>query len=204
MPTFDPRIDAYIEKSAPFAHPILEHLRELVHKACPDVTETIKWGFPHFEYKGILCSMAAFKQHCSFGFWKGAIMKDSQGLLKSVGETSMSHFEKVTSLKDLPSDKILVAYIKEAVKLNDEDVKLPAKPKSAVKKEVNPPPELLAALKKNKAASKAYEAFSPSHKREYIEWITEAKTEATRNKRLEQAIEMMSEGKSRHWKYERK
>lgn len=204
MPTYDPRIDAYIEKSAAFAHPIMEHLRELVHKTCPEVTETVKWRFPHFEYKGILCSMAAFKQHCSFGFWKGALMKDSQGLLKNVGETGMGHFEKITSLKDLPPDKILVAYIKEAMKLNDEGIKLPAKPKSPVKKDVNPPPELLAALKKNKAAQKAYDAFSPSHKREYIEWITEAKTEATRHKRLGQAIEMMAEGKSRHWKYERK
>lgn len=204
MPTYDPRIDAYIEKSAAFAHPILEHLRELVHKTCPDVTETIKWGFPHFEHKGILCSMAAFKQHCSFGFWKGSLMKDDKGLLNKVGETDMSHFDKITSLENLPPDKTLIAYIKEAVKMNDEGVKLPSKPKAAVKKDVNPPPELLAALKKNKAAQKAYEAFSPSHKREYIEWITEAKTEVTRNKRLEQAIEMMSDGKSRHWKYERK
>lgn len=204
MPTTDPRIDAYIQKSAPFAQPILEHLRSLVHKACPDVTETVKWGFPHFEHKGILCSMAAFKQHCSFGFWKGSLMKDDQGLLNKVGDTDMSHFDKITSLENLPPDKTLIAYIKEAVKLNDEGVKLPAKPKPAVKKEVKPPPELLAALKKNKAALKAYEAFSPSHKREYIEWVTEAKTEATRNKRLEQALEMMAEGKSRHWKYERK
>jgi uncharacterized protein YdeI (YjbR/CyaY-like superfamily) len=204
MPTTDPRIDAYIQKSAPFAQPILEHIRGLVHKACPGVEETIKWGFPHFEHKGILCSMAAFKQHCSFGFWKGSLLKDDKGLLNKVGETDMSHFDRITSLENLPSDKTLIAYIKEAVKLNDEGVKLPAKPKAAVKKEVNPPPELLAALKKNKAALKAYEAFSPSHKREYIEWITEAKTEATRTKRLEQAIDMMSEGKNRHWKYERR
>lgn len=204
MHSTDPRIDAYIKKSAPFAQPILEHIRALVHKTCPTVTETVKWGFPHFEYNGILCSMASFKQHCSFGFWKAALMKDTQGLLTNVGETGMGHFEKITSLETLPADKTLVAYIKEAMKLNDDGAKLPAKPKSTVKKEVEPPPELLAALKKNKAAQKAYEAFSPSHKREYIEWITEAKTEATRTKRLEQAIEMMSEGKNRNWKYERK
>lgn len=204
MPSTDPRIDAYIQKSAPFAQPVLEHLRQLVHKACPGVEETVKWGFPHFEHKGILCSMASFKQHCSFGFWKGALLKDDQRLLNKMGETDMSQFDRITSLENLPSDKTLIAYIKEAVKLNDEGVKLPAKPKSAIKKDVQPPPELVAALKKNKAASKAFDAFSPSHKREYIEWITEAKTEATRNKRLQQAIEMMSEGKSKHWKYGRK
>jgi uncharacterized protein YdeI (YjbR/CyaY-like superfamily) len=203
MPSKDPRIDAYIKKAAPFAQPIMVHLRELVHKACPEATETVKWGFPHFEYKGILCSMAAFKQHCSFGFWKGSLMKDDKKLLNSVGVTDMSHFDKVTSLKDLPSDKILTAYIKEAVRLNEEGVKLPPKPKlkEAEKKPLETPPQLQAALKRNKAAQIVFEGFSPSHKREYVEWITEAKTEATRDKRIATAVKWLREGKSRHWKY---
>lgn len=201
MPSTDPRIDAYIHKAAPFAQPILEHVRQLVHKACPEVQETVKWGFPHFEYKGILCSMAAFKQHCSFGFWKATLMKDDKQLLNRVGNTDMGYFDKITSLEDIPADKIILAYIKEAMRLNEEGVKLPVKPKTATKKEVEPPADLMAALKKNKAALKTFESFSPSHKREYIEWITEAKTEATRTKRLETAVEWMAEGKGRHWKY---
>jgi uncharacterized protein YdeI (YjbR/CyaY-like superfamily) len=200
MPSTDPKIDAYIKKSAPFAQPILEHLRGLVHKACPQVEETIKWGFPHFEYKGILCSMAAFKQHCSFGFWKATLMKDDKALLKRVGKTDMGHFDNILSMEDLPSDKILITYIKEAVRLNDEGIKV-QKPKPAPKKPLATPPDLLAALKKNKAALKAFEGFSPSNKKDYIEWIVEAKTEATRNKRLETAIEWMAEGKTRNWKY---
>ena len=201
MPTYEPKIDAYIEKSAPFAQPILEHLRELVHKACPDVEETIKWGFPHFEYKGILCSMASFKQHCSFGFWKATLMKDEKGLMEQVGKTAMGHFGKITSMKDLPSDKIITSYIKEAMRLNDEEIKLVPKTKSPAKKPLAAPPELLAALKKNKAALKTFEGFSPSNKKEYIEWIVEAKTETTRGKRIETAVEWMAEGKIRHWKY---
>ena len=119
MPLTDPRVDAYIEKSQPFARPILNHLRQLVHKACPDVTETIKWGFPNFEYKGLLCNMASFKAHCAFGFWKAALMKDSAKFLEPMGKTAMGHFNRLTSVNDLPSDKILISYIKEAVGLNE-------------------------------------------------------------------------------------
>jgi uncharacterized protein YdeI (YjbR/CyaY-like superfamily) len=200
MSSFDPRVDAYIEKSAPFAQPILEHLRELVHKACPQVQETVKWGFPHFEYKGILCSMAAFKQHCAFGFWKAALMKDEHKVLHVADKHAMGHFNKISSPKDLPADKILTSYIKEAMKLNEDEVKLPGRTKAA-KKELEPPAELLAALKKNKTAQKTFEAFSPSHRREYIEWITEAKTDATREKRINTTIEWLMEGKGRNWKY---
>ena len=127
MGNFSQKIDTYVARSAPFAQPILEQIRQLVHKACPKVEETIKWGFPHFEYKGILCSMAAFKNHCSFGFWKGTIMNDPEGTLKIVGKTSMGHFDRITSLKDLPSSKVMLQYIKEAVRLNEEDVQLPSK-----------------------------------------------------------------------------
>ncbi len=203
MPENDPRIDEYIAKAAVFAQPILKHLRQLVHKACPDVEETMKWSFPHFDYKGSMCSMASFKNHCAFGFWKRAIMKDSAGVLHEQGNSGMGSLGKITSLKDLPNDNILTTYIKEAVQLNEEGIKLPPRKKTE-EKELLIPSNLAAALRKNKKAQTVFEEFSPSHKREYIEWITEAKTETTRDKRIESAIEMLMERKSRHWKYARK
>ena len=204
MPTTEPRIDAYIEKSADFAKPILSHIRKLVHKACPNVDETIKWGMPYFDYKGsVLCNMASFKQHCAFGFWKASIMKDPEGIFNKDGKNAMGQFDRVTSLKDLPSDKILIAYIKEAAKLNEEGVKLPGRERLAPK-DIPACPELTTALKKNKKAQATFEKFPPSHKREYIEWITEAKTEATRDKRIATTMQWLTEGKSRNWQYERK
>ena len=199
----DKRIDAYIKNAQPFAQPILKHFRELVHNCCPEVEETIKWSFPHFDYKGMMCSMAAFKQHCAIGFWKASLMKDRSLIENAKSEVAMGHLGRITSLKDLPSDKVLTGYIKEAMLLNDKDIKLPSRPKSAPKP-VEIPPELTAALRRNKQALATFESFSPSHKKEYIQWITEAKTEATREKRLDQAIGLMAEGKSRNWKYERK
>ncbi len=201
MSATDSRIDAYIEKSAPFAKPVLQHIRELVHKACPAVEETMKWSFPHFDYKGIMCSMASFKHHCAFSFWKASIMKDPERILKIKDRESMGHFDKISSLEDLPSDEVLIAYIKEAARLNDEEIKLPSKTKRLEKKELEIPDYLTAALKKNEKAQTCFDNFSPSHKREYIEWITEAKTEATRMKRIETAIEWLVEGKIRNWKY---
>jgi uncharacterized protein YdeI (YjbR/CyaY-like superfamily) len=203
MSTRSPQVDAYIAKSAPFARPILEKLRTLFHKACPDVEETIKWGFPHFERHGVLGSMAAFKQHASFGFWKGSLMSDPQGLFRGVGKTTMNAL-RVETLEDLPSDKVLLPYIKEAAKLNEEGVKPPVRKKKAVKKAVKAPDYFLAALRKHPKALAAFEAFPPSHKREYVEWITEAKQEATRQKRLATALEWLSEGKPRNWKYMKK
>ena len=200
MPKRIPQVDAYIDKSAAFAQPILEKIRDLFHKACPEIQEVMKWSFPHFEYKGLVGSMAAFKQHCSFGFWKGKLLKDPHRLFTGVGKTGMGGM-KVSSLADLPSDRILLAYIKEAVVLNENGVKAP-KAKKAPKKPLVVPPYFLVALKKNKEALAIFEAFSPSHQREYVEWVTEAKQEATRVKRLAQAIGWMSEGKSRNWKYE--
>ena len=199
MPKTDPRIDAYIEKSQDFAKPILNHLRELVHSSCPGVEETMKWSFPHFDYKGILCNMAAFKNYCVFGFWKVSLLSDPHKILSP--ETAMGHIGHIKSLKDLPSDKILKEYIKEAAKLNEDGVKLP--PRSSTKKEVEVPDYFMKALKKNKNALKTFENFSPSHKREYIEWITEAKREETRDKRIETALEWLADGKGRNWKYER-
>jgi len=194
----DPRIDAYIERAAPFAQPILTQVRELVHEACPQVEETIKWGMPTFVHAGgILCGMAAFKQHASFGFWKHALV---------VGEgeprDGMGSYGKMTSLQDLPPKKTLLAHVRKAMKLNEDGVKSPAARKAAPKPPPEAPDDLLSALKKNKAAKATFDAFPPSCKREYIEWIVEAKREETRAKRLTQAVEWMAEGKRRNWKYE--
>lgn len=202
MPRRIPEVDAYIEKAAPFAQPILEKIRELFHKAHPEMQEVMKWRFPHFEYKGLVGSMAAFKQHCSFGFWKGVLLKDPERLFAGVGDTTMCAV-RVSSLADLPKDKVLLAYVREAIALNENDVKVCKVVKQAPKKELVVPAYFTAALKKNKEALAVFEALSPSHKREYVEWVTEAKQEATRAKRLAAAIEMMSEGKSRHWKYQK-
>jgi uncharacterized protein YdeI (YjbR/CyaY-like superfamily) len=205
MPTYDPRVDAYIAKAPAYAQPILEHLRELVHKACPDVEEAIKWGCPHFGYMGgPMCHLAAFKQHCKFGFWKAGLMKDAGKLLHLFDKATMGNLRDIASLGDLPGDKVLLAYIKEACRLNEEGIKAPPRAKSAPKKALPVPPVLAAALKKNKKAAAAFEAFAPSHRREYILWITEAKTEETRDKRVNTAIEWIAEGKGRNWKYEKK
>jgi len=200
MPTTDPRIDAYISKAEVFARPLLLHIRKLVHKACPDITETMKWSFPHFEYKGVVCSMASFKQHCAFGFWKASIMKDPNNILQIKDRGAMGHFDRITSIKDLPSDKIMMAYIKEAVALNEAGIKLPSKPK-AYPKTLDIPAYITTALKKNKKANSIFEAFPYSHKKEYVEWINEAKTEPTRAKRIATMLEWLEEGKDRNWKY---
>ena len=149
MPKKNPRIDAYIKKAQPFAQPILIHLRKLVHQANPDVQETIKWGFASFDYKGPFCSMASFKQHCAFGFWKTALMKDAKEMIGK-NEYAMGHLGKIMSMNDLPPDKKIIGWIKEAVKLNDDDVKLPDRKKSSEKKEIEIPEAFQKALNKNK------------------------------------------------------
>ena len=199
MPTVDPRIDAYIEKSADFAQPVLLHIRKLVHKACPEIQETMKWSFPHFDYKGMVCSMASFKQHCAFGFWKQSLLEQDAFPAE---KTAMGSFGRITSVKDLPSDKVMIGLIHQAMELNEKGVKVAKKP-VATKADVVVPKDLTAALANNKTAKTTFEKFSPSHKREYVGWIEEAKTEATRNKRLATTIEWLSEGKSKNWKYEK-
>ena len=194
----DPRIDTYIAKQPDFARPILAHVRAVVHEACPDVEETMKWSMPTFVYGGgILCGMAAFKQHASFGYWKHALV---------VGEgeprDGMGSYGKLTSVKDLPPKKTLLAHIKRAMQLNLDNVKSPAQRKAAPKPPPEAPADLVAALKKNATARKTFEAFPPSAQRDYVEWIVEAKREETRAKRLAQAVEWMAEGKRRNWKYE--
>ena len=199
------RVDQYILSAAPFAQPILIHLRELIHFACPEVEETMKWSMPHFEYKGILCSMAAFNHHCAFGFWKGSSLSDKHKIISQMGNTAMGSFGKITSLKDLPSDKIIVAYIKEAKKLNE--TKKPDEPKKVKKvydkKDLIIPDDFLKALKKNKKANTTFQNYSYSHQKEYINWITEAKREETRINRIRKAILKLEEGKSKNSEYEK-
>jgi uncharacterized protein YdeI (YjbR/CyaY-like superfamily) len=198
MPNKDPRVDAYIEKSADFAKPILTHLRKLVHKASPKLSETVKWGMPAFEYKGLVCGLAAFKEHCTFGFWKESLL-DFSGF--SSEKTAMGSFGRITSKKDLPPDDTIVELVQQAVELNEKGIKVAKKPVPS-KKELVVPDYLTAALQKNRAAQTTFENFPYSCKKEYIQWITEAKTEPTREKRLATTVEWLAEGKRRNWKYE--
>lgn len=199
----DRRIDDYISKSEEFAKPILRYIRDIVHKACPEVTETMKWGMPHFDYKGMMCGIASFKQHCTFGFWKASLMKDKYKVFVKGENSGMGNFGKVKDIQDLPSAKIIIEYIKEAMKLNDDNVAVSKELKENVRKELVIPEYFLKVLKKNEVALKTFKDFSYPHKKEYLEWITEAKKEETREKRIYAAIKWLSEGKGRNWKYEK-
>ena len=200
MPTRDPRIDAYIKHAQPFARPILVHLRTIVHAACPDVEETIKWSFPHFDYRGgMLCAMASFKAHCTFGFWNGSLLLASD----SRNAEAMGDFGRITALAELPSKARITSLIKQAMKLNEAGVKRVARKPTSPRKPLRVPADLGTALAGNRAAAAAFKEFSPSARREYIEWITEAKAPATRERRLDTAIGWIAEGKRRNWKYEK-
>jgi uncharacterized protein YdeI (YjbR/CyaY-like superfamily) len=197
MPSTDPRVDAYIEKSKDFAKPILERVRTMVHEACPEVEETMKWSSPFFDYKGqMMCGMAAFKEHCSLIFWKASLIEG----VPPNGDPSRGSFGRITSVKELPSKKQFTGFIKAAMTLNDAGVTV-KRPKAGSKPEAKVPKELAAALEKNKKAAAVFANFSPSNRREYCEWISEAKREETKAKRLTQAIAWIAEGKSRNWKY---
>lgn len=198
MANRDPRIDAYVAKSAEFARPILEHLRTRVHAACPEVEEGIKWSMPFFGYKAApMCMMAAFKRHCSFGFW---LSKEVTG---DSDEDGMGQFGKLATLQDLPSDRQLAAWLKKAMALNAAGMKK-VRPKAAAKPAPTLPDDLSALLAKpqHTAARKAWASFPPGAQREYVEWIGEAKTDTTRRKRLTTTLEWLAEGKRRNWKYE--
>ncbi|PYU00696.1 MAG: hypothetical protein DMG34_19160 [Acidobacteria bacterium] len=200
----DPRVDLYIEKAAPFAQPVLTHLRNLVHQACPRATESVKWGMPFFLQQGIvLCHMAAFKQHCAFGFW-GPEMKKVLATGGLVSSKAMGSLGRITGLRDLPADRLLLRYMSQAaefVESGQRKKSIDRKPKAA-KPHLRVPVELSAALKKNKLAAKAFERFSPSCRREYVEWIWAAKRQETKERRVAQAVEWIAQGKSRNWKYE--
>ena len=203
-----PKVDAYIAKAQPFAQPILTHLRKVVHSACPRVQESIKWSRPFFEYKGvILCNMSAFKQHCAFGFWGveiGAILRKAG----AVKDGAMGTLGRITSLEALPPDKQLTAWVRQAAEFVDNGqytspIAARSKVVKAPKPRLTTPPAFRKALSKNKTAADAFAAFSPSCKREYIEWIAEARREETRDKRINTALQWIAQGKQRNWKYQK-
>jgi uncharacterized protein YdeI (YjbR/CyaY-like superfamily) len=189
----DKRIDAYIVKAPDYAKPILTRIRELVHEGCPECEETLKWGHPSFMYNGILCGMVAFKASALLHFWKGQILEVD-------GRTANDVFVKVADVKELPPKKTVLAFVRKAMALNEEGTPLPKRPVKP-KTELVMPDEFMSAIRKNRKALAAFERFSPSHRREYIEWIADAKREETRDKRIAQAVEWMAEGKPRNWKY---
>jgi uncharacterized protein YdeI (YjbR/CyaY-like superfamily) len=197
MSNTDKRVDAYIDKAADFAQPILKHLRALVHQTCPEVEETIKWSHPAFMYRGMLGGMAAFKAHCGFGLWKGRLIFGT----KEKEEEAMGSFGRITCLKDLPPDKILAGYIRQGMALNEAGINSRPNVKPKPKKELVLPDFFAAALRQNKKAAATFDKFSYSHRKEYIEWLAEAKRDETRQKRLATALQWLTEGKSRNWKY---
>ena len=204
MGTKNKDVTRYIDGSPSFAKPILRRIRKLFHEASPKLSETIKWGVPYFEYNGLVGGMARFKNHVSLGFWKSKEMADPNKLFTRGAKASMCNLH-IQSLEDLPSDKILIKYVREAVKLNEPTaVAKQAKKKKATGKKPKPrvPSILAKAFEGQKTARKFYESLSPSCQRDYVEWITEAKRESTKEKRVATTIEWLSEGKKRNWKYE--
>ena len=198
MPRKDARIDAYIAKAQPFAQPILKYIRTTVMSASPELEETIKWGLPSFTYHGIVCGMAGFKQHVSFGFWKSKLILNTKGM---PADEAMGQFGRIKKLSDLPTKREIVGYVRKAMQLNEDGVtvKRAVKPKQAIPM----PPVLKSALAKAAKARTTWDVLSPGHRREYLEWVTEAKTDATRDKRIATTIEWLKDGKRRNWKYER-
>jgi len=201
-----PEADAYIAKAAPFAQPILKHLRDVVHEGAPGVVEEMKWSRPFFVYEGvILGNISAFKAHCSFGLWGAEIAHQlrADGVASSEG---MGTFGRITRLEELPPRKKLVGYVKEAARKIAAGERTKsidrAKPVRVAKAEVAVPEALVAALKKNKAAATRFEAMAPSCRKEYCVWIGEAKRDETREKRVAQAVEWIAAGKNRNWRYE--
>jgi uncharacterized protein YdeI (YjbR/CyaY-like superfamily) len=198
---FNPQVDDYVANAAEFAQPILSHLRTLLHKTCPDLVEEIKWSIPHFDYKGeMMCILAAHTKHCSFTFWKESLMSDPRLRENPELKASKRFLGKITSQADLPPDRQLVAYIKEAMTLNEKGVKL-APRKSTTPKEIEVPGYFAEQLAANPKARENFENKSASFRKEYLVWITDAKTEATRQKRVEEALAWIAEGKGRFWKY---
>jgi len=206
-PNLNPKVDLYIAQAKPFAQPILHHLRALVHQACPGVQETIKWSRPFFEYQGqILGNMSAFNAHCSFGFWGqeiGTVLREA----KVLQEEGMGSLGKIAKIEDLPSKKHLLEWLKQAKTFIDEgsytsSIAARKKLVKAPKPPLPTPPEFTQALESHPKAQQTFQNFAPSCQREYLEWFAEAKQQATKDKRIAQAIEMLNEGKPRHWKYQ--
>lgn len=195
-----PEVDTYIDEAAEFARPILRRLRRLFHRACPDIQETIKWSSPFFEHQGIVGNMSAFKSHVSYGFWKAGLMSDPEGILDQAGNSEMAVL-KARTVADLPTDEILIRYIEEAVRLNEMGIKVPRPKPYRSRKELEIPGDFMAAVGRSKRALATFEGFSYSNRKDYVEWVTEAKRQATREKRLATAVEWLAEGRPRNWKY---
>ncbi len=194
-----PQVDNFIDNAQEFAQPILIYIRELIHEACPQIVESIKWGMPSFDYKGPLIVMGAFKKHMAINFWKAQLMADTENLFIKSGD-SMGGFGKLTSIKQLAPREILLAYIYEAIDLNEKGVKIQKNKKELVS-EIPIPDDFLLELNKVPIAMSNFQQMSPSQRKEYINWIVEAKREATRNSRIEKALSQLLEKKSRDWKY---
>lgn len=196
----DPRVDEYIHAAQPFAREILDYLRGVVHEAVPAAGETIKWGFPHFEHHGVLCSMAAFKRHCAFGLWKGALLL---GETDAKARSAMGQFGRITAIEDLPTKPELIALLRQGAALNEQGVKAPRR-KAAPRPALEMPADFAAALRGHEAARAFYDALPPGQRREYLAWILDAKGEATRAKRIATSLEWLAAGKRRNWKYEKR
>jgi uncharacterized protein YdeI (YjbR/CyaY-like superfamily) len=204
---FNRQFDEYHEAASDFAKPIMAHLRKLVHKECPEVVEEIKWGIPHFDYKGeMLCIFAAYRNHCSFTFWKESLMRDERLKANPDLKAAKRFMGKLTSLSDLPPDSELFAFVQEAMTLNDKGVKLAsrhdAKPAKAA--EIAIPDAFAEQLSRHEAANEVFQSRSPSFRKEYVVWIADAKTDQTRQKRIDESLEWIAQGKGRFWKYEKK
>lgn len=194
----DPRIDAYIARAAPFARPILDELRARVHAACPDAEETLKWSAPAFTCQGrLLAVMAAFKQHVAFNLWQGARVMEQEA-----GSEAMGQFGRLASVADLPPRPAMAALLRQARALGVAGQPGGGRKRTAPKASPRPPADLVEALAGNPAARATFEGFPPGKQRDYVDWIVEAKREATRRNRIEQAVAWLAEGKARHWKYE--
>lgn len=197
-------VTAYIARQQPFAKPILSHLRGLVHEGCPEVVETIKWGMPAFDYKGPFASMAAFRAHAVFGFWKEKLLAKDGRPLGKPGEKAMGSFGRLTSVADLPGRRAMLALVRRAMKLNDEGVRHPTRSRARRPVVVRPPAYFLAAVRANRKALATWESLAPSHRRDYVEWVTGAKTEATRARRMTTTVEWLAKGRKLTWEYERR
>lgn len=193
----DPRIDAYIAAAAPFARPILRELRRRVHAGCTGVVETIKWGMPAFEHHGPLAGMAAFKGHAVFGFWKHERIVRESALAKQ----AMGSFGRLGSVADLPSRARFLALVRHAARLNEQGVKVPRR-KTVPRRPVRPPAAFQVALRKSPAARSGFAALSPSCRREYVQWIADAKRDETRDRRIRTAVAWLAKGRALNWKYE--
>lgn len=204
MNNLNKKVDDYIAKSEPFAKPILEHLRAIIHETCPDVGEDIKWGTPHYSYKGDhLCMLGSFKNHCSFSIYKAEFLKDEKIAASVKAGKKFGYMDKVKSVSELPSTETLISLIKEAMSINEQGIKKVI-PVSDKPKTLETPDYLLDALAANEKAKAVWESKSDAFRKDYLVWIIDAKTDATRQKRIEQSLEWLADGKGRFWQYEKK